>query len=135
MTLVIDASAVISALTDSGPEGDWARSSIRGERLLAPTILHYEVANAFRRHQKADQLAPAEASAAFDDLLSLAIRLVPFRFTAERAWSLRENFTIADASYIAAAEVVGFDLLTLDVRLTRGPKVDCRFRTYLPSGD
>jgi predicted nucleic acid-binding protein len=36
VTLVVDASVVVTALVDSGSDGGWARALLRGEDLTAP---------------------------------------------------------------------------------------------------
>ena len=35
MTVVVDASAVVAALIDAGPDGEWARAAMRGAHLAA----------------------------------------------------------------------------------------------------
>ncbi len=130
MTLVVDASALVSALTDSTSSGAWVRTTLRGQRLVAPALIHYEVGNTLRRHAKAQLLTIATASQAHEDFLRMRIALLSYRLTERRAWSLRENFTIFDGSYIAAAELVDADLVTLDARLPRGPGPQCGFLVY-----
>ena len=45
MTLVADASLVVSALVDSGPTGSWADELLAAEPLAAPHLLLVEAAN------------------------------------------------------------------------------------------
>jgi hypothetical protein len=37
VTLVVDASIVVAALVDSGPDGSWAETVLAAELLVAPT--------------------------------------------------------------------------------------------------
>jgi len=41
----------------------------------------------------------------------------------DRIWRLRANLTACDASYVALAELLGVDVLTLDAEVD--PGVDC----------
>ena len=57
MTLVIDASVVLSALTTDDPAGRWAEEQLMSSRdLVAPHHFHLEVTNVLRRAQLAGQL-------------------------------------------------------------------------------
>jgi predicted nucleic acid-binding protein len=46
----------------------------------------------------------------------------PEAVTGQRAWDLRDNFTICDASYVALAEAIGCALLTSDGKIAREAK-------------
>jgi predicted nucleic acid-binding protein len=50
----------------------------------------------------------------------------------DRAWELRENLSAYDASYIALAELLDCNLLTVDARLGRAPGIRCPV-TVLPA--
>ena len=45
MTIVVDASAVVTALIDDGPDGDWAAATLRTESLAAPHLMPVEAEN------------------------------------------------------------------------------------------
>ena len=49
MTLVVDASLVVSALVDGGRTGSWAETLLAGEPLSAPHLMPVEAANIQRR--------------------------------------------------------------------------------------
>ena len=57
----------------------------------------------------------------------------PYDALAERAWELRDDLTIYDATYVALAELLRTTLLTLDVRLARAPGPRCPIRVYKPA--
>jgi predicted nucleic acid-binding protein len=69
MTLVMDASAIVAALVDDGPDGHWAETVIASEPLAAPHLMPVEVANILRRAVLAGQLSLDAAAMAHDDLL------------------------------------------------------------------
>ena len=127
MTIVIDASAVVAALIDSGPEGRWAAALIGREGLAAPEILPAEVGNALRRLEVAGRISTAEATLAYSDLLRLKLELLPFRPLSQRIWDLRHSVTCYDAWYVALAEALACPLATLDRKLMTANGAACEF--------
>jgi predicted nucleic acid-binding protein len=88
-----------------------------------------EVANVLRRAQIAGQITPDVAELAHADLLDLDVLLYPYEPLAERAWSLRETVSTYDAWYVALAETLNSDMVTLDGRLAGAPGPMCTFIT------
>ena len=129
MTLVVDASLIVSALVDGGSEGRWAEAEIAGAALAAPHLLPVEVASVLRRAVIARELSDDVASLAHSDLVALRIELFPYEPVAQRAWELRANLASHDAWYVALAESLGAPLATLDRKLSRAPGPRCEFRT------
>ncbi|MCY4395777.1 MAG: type II toxin-antitoxin system VapC family toxin [Rhodospirillaceae bacterium] len=123
----VDASVVVAALIDTGPDGRWAESAITGDALAAPELVLAEAANILRRLERTNAISRTEANGAHADLLGLAIELFPFAPFARRAWELRSNLTVYDAWYVALAEALGCPLLTLDRKLSRASGPKCRF--------
>ena len=128
-----DASALVALLLDSGSDGRWVVQALRDADLVAPSLVGYETANIIRRHVLADLISADQAAQAHADLLDLAIELWPHELLATRAWELRNNLSIYDASYVAVAEHTGATLVTLDRRLSGAPGLRCRVAT--PRGD
>ena len=127
MTVVIDASALVAALVDSGPEGRWADSLIAREGLAGPEMLPAEVCNVLRRLELSGRLSTAEATLAYGDLQRLNLELFPFAPFAHRIWELRDNVTSYDAWYVALAEALEYPLATLDPRLIGAMGTECEF--------
>jgi predicted nucleic acid-binding protein len=127
MTLVVDASVVVAALVDSGPDGEWAEGLLAGDDLAAPHLLPVEVANILRRAELAGEISRETASLAHADLLALRIGLFSYEPFAARIWDLRSNLTAYDAWYVALAETLSAKLATLDSRLSRAPGPKCEF--------
>jgi len=128
MTLVVDATVVVSALIDSGPEGTWASEQMARGPLAAPHHMPAEVANVLRRAALRGEISDGIASLALQDLLDVRFELFPFAPFARRAWALRDNVTPYDACYVALAESLDAPLATLDDRLRRAPGCRCAFR-------
>ena len=129
MSVVVDASLLVAATTDSGPAGIWAEEVLLQGGIVAPHLVLVEATNILRRLERSKELSPLEAAAAQRDLVRLAIDLLPFEPFAERVWELRQNVTSYDAWYVAIAEAFGLPLATLDNRLARAAGPRCRFLT------
>lgn len=127
--LVLDSSAIVALLVDGGPVGDWVAATAADTFLAAPALALFEAANVLRRQQLAGPLEPVEATLAHRDLVSLPIQLWPYASLADRVWELRETLTAYDASYVALAEHLGADLVTLDRRLSRANGPTCTILT------
>ena len=124
MSAVVDASVLVAASVDAGPEGAWAEDLVSRGNLVAPDLALVEATNILRRLEAAGQVERVEGGAAARDLLQLDLDLVPFAPFADRVWELRHDVTSYDAWYVAAAEELDLPLATLDHRLaaTTGPR-------------
>jgi predicted nucleic acid-binding protein len=128
VTVVVDASVIVAALIDGGPDGSWARDALRGETLAAPSHLYVEASNVFRRAVLAGRLSAEVGALAHRDLVELSVTSFPFEPLAERVWELHPGVTAYDAAYVALAEELGAPLFTLDRRLAAAPGPRCAFR-------
>lgn len=123
--VVCDASALVTVLLDSGGDGIWLASRLRGAELCAPDLLPFECANVFRRHELSGLVSADQAAQAHADLLDLPFDLFPYETVAQRVWELRQNLTSYDAAYVALAELLDAPLVTLDRRLLTAPGIAC----------
>jgi len=129
VTLVVDASLVVSALIDAGDTGRWAESQLVSGHLSAPHLMPVEVTNILRRAAAKGEITSDVASMAHADLLDLRVELFPYAPFAPRVWELRDNVTSYDAWYVALAEFLGSSVGTLDRRLARAAGPRCGFET------
>ena len=125
MTLVIDSSALLDALIDTGRTGAWAEAMLDDPHLAVPEFALAETGNLLRRAELLGRLSRVEAATVFHDLLRLPLERHAFAPFAERIWQLRHNLTVYDAWYVAVAEQLGCPLVTLDVNLYRAPGPAC----------
>lgn len=115
MIAVVDASALVAVLFDE-PEAAPVRASVGG-RLIAPTLLRYEIANACAnraRRRPADAasiLRKHKAAAAF------RIDYVEPDWAALLGLAQRWGLTAYDAAYLQVALAKRVPLITLDRRL------------------
>ena len=123
---MIDASALVAALVDQGPDGRWASATLAADRIAAPELLLAEASNTLRQLERRGVLAAFEATSAHQAMLDLDVELFPCRPFSTRVWELRHNVTAYDAWYVAVAEMVGGPLATLDCRMARadGPRCE-----------
>lgn len=126
---VVDASALVAALIDTGPDGEWADSVLVGATLCAPHLVISETANILRRAELSGDIDSTAAAQAHDALLALPLQLFDYEPMADRIWALRHNLTIYDAQYVALAEALECELATLDRKLASASGPQCRFIT------
>lgn len=125
--LVVDASVLVTALTDGAADGERARARLRGEQLHAPELIDVEVISVLRGRVAGGKLPEHRAQDAVNDLAALPFRRASHRALAGRIWELRHSLSPYDAAYVALAEVLGVPLLTADVRLSRASGPKCAF--------
>lgn len=123
--IVVDASIVVTALADDGPDGERVRNRLLGEQITAPHLIDVEVVSAWRRLARAGHLEERRAAFARADLQALPIARVPHAPLMERCWELRTNMTVDDAAYVALAELIDAPLLTADAKLAATPGPTC----------
>lgn len=123
--LVVDASVLVVALVDDGPDGRAARDRLRAESLVAPELVDLEVLSVIRRAHRAGALGEQRALQAVTDLQSLPLRRTSHRPLLHRCWELRDTVSAYDAAYVALAEAAGATLLTGDGRLARAAGPVC----------
>jgi predicted nucleic acid-binding protein len=120
---------MVSALVDSGPEGEWVLDALSVGELLAPHLMPAEVANVLRRAVSTGHVTEEAAAQAHADLLDLQVTLLPYAPFAHRAWELRERLDAYDGWYVAAAEALDARLVTLDARLASLEDLRCTVLT------
>jgi predicted nucleic acid-binding protein len=111
---VLDTSAVVDFLLGVGVAGQVEALMIEEGEVAAPDLVVFEAIAVLRRQALAGLLTADRAGAAVDDLGDLPIELFPSLSLRQRAWSLRENLTTADALFVALAEQLGEPLATKD---------------------
>lgn len=121
-----DASFLLRMLLDkaTGPLAEtlWERWHQEGRRLVAPTLLYYEVASALHRYAVHGRLSSVEAETLLDLTLRLDIELVGDGELHRRAIQLASAFSLPaayDAPYLALAERLGAEFWSADTRLIR----------------
>lgn len=121
MRAVLDASALLDALTD-GPRAAQVDARLESEpELWAPHLIDAEIGHVLRRAVLRDQLEATAARAVLADLADLPLRRASHVDLADGAWSMRHNVSYYDALYVALAAALDAPLITLDARLAAAP--------------
>lgn len=89
--------------------------------MVSPELLDVEVASATARLERTGALAPQDADEILERLAQLPVERVPHRMLLAPAWGLRHHVRVADAFYVACAQLTSGALLTCDARLARAP--------------
>ena len=126
MTVVVDASVLVFALTAPASTAADVRRRLRADVCHAPYLIDAELGHVLRRKTALGHIAPLDAEDAFDT----ASELVDFRhehhgLVGLAAWALRDRVTFYDALYVAIAAMFEVPLLTMDRRLARTPGLPC----------
>jgi predicted nucleic acid-binding protein len=136
--VIVDASLVIDAVSDSGPRGFAARDALgkqpAAEVLIAPGHFAFEIMSGLRAaaNRPGHPFQAADLPHALRDAESYEIAIEATPWTdVHRAWELAEqSLSYADAIYVAAAERHRTALLTADGRIERsGAPMDCQIIT------
>lgn len=129
--IVIDASALVLGLTDTGGRGDRVRQVLAGEyrdeKWAGPEHLMIEAAQAIRGLVLRSRLSDVDARESLTALTGIRLSVFGGPVVLERIWQLRHNLSAYDAAYVAVAESLDAPLLTADQRLASASGPRCRF--------
>lgn len=125
MRCVLDASAGAELVAASSARGI-VESLSHYVEVFAPVHFDVECASAVRRYWLRGLLERAEMESAVRAIPRLPVTRVPIPALLDRAVDMASNVTIQDALYLALAELLSADLLTLDKRLVGVPETGCR---------
>jgi predicted nucleic acid-binding protein len=130
--IVIDASAEIAVLLNSGPDIEGIRERIArpGETLHVPHVFEIEVLHALRRLNLRGTVSSERAQLALSRLRDTQLTRYPHTSLMERIWALRENLTAYDAAYVALSEALDAPLVTMDARLAQAPGIHATVEVY-----
>ncbi len=122
----LDASFLLRLLLDgetaSQADGLWEAWHREGRRLVAPTLLYYEVTNALHRYAAQGDLLPDEVETLLGLALRLDVELIGDAELHRRALQLARTLSLPttdDAHYLALAERLDAEFWTADARLAQ----------------
>ncbi|MDV2998698.1 MAG: hypothetical protein N5P05_000304 [Chroococcopsis gigantea SAG 12.99] len=122
--LCLDASFIIRYLTSQDTESIyqryWSRWKVEGAALIAPTLIMYEVLNAFHRASIARQMTDDEVEEFLELALNLGLTLYGDAQLHREALKMAQEYNLPatyDAHYLALAQRLGVELWTADKRL------------------
>ena len=125
--VVVDASVVLKLLLPEDQSGTvhrlWARWLEQDREIAAPFLLAYEVTSVLRNKMVRREVPPEAGEAAFLAYRSQEISLHHPDGIEEKMWALAKHWnlpTCYDATYLALAELLGYEFWTADRRLAAG---------------
>jgi predicted nucleic acid-binding protein len=122
---VTDAGVWIRAIVDEEP-GGLVRTRLAEETSVAsPALIDLEFTNVLRGLLAKELISLRHAERALSEFMDAPIQRYGHLALLQPIWRLRANLTAYDASYIALAELLGADLLTIDKRLAGAPGIKC----------
>jgi predicted nucleic acid-binding protein len=119
--IVVDASVIVRGLDRDGP----ARMLLVDGDPRAPHVADQEVAQALRGQVVRGVMTSDDAGVRLLRYVRLGMRRYPTVNLLPRIWSLRDNLTAYDATYVALAEALDCPLATADLRLAHAPGTTC----------
>ena len=113
---VVDASA-LGALVFAEPEAEVMAKAMSGAKLIAPTLLPYEMASICLKKTRQSPQQASILKTALQMAEALAIETFPVEMAAVIDLARQTNLTTYDASYLWLARATNAELVTLDKRL------------------
>jgi predicted nucleic acid-binding protein len=118
-TYVLDASVVAAAFFQEEHEGASRKVLTSGHSLIAPDLIHTEVANVIWKRHIRGEIDAGEAGRLLADVLALPLQLTPCGDLIESALelALRMGRSVYDCLYLALALQTDSVMITADRRL------------------
>lgn len=122
MPVVIDASALAEVVLRSQRAAS-VEAMFEGQDLVAPDLVGAEVLSTIRSMLMRAFVDLDTARRAVGNLAGAPVRRMTTGPLVAEIWSMHQNLTSYDATYVALARLLGAPLLTLDQRLVRAPRL------------
>ena len=126
--IVLDTSALVEFLVGADLIAERVRAASIGQQLAAPCAVDLECASTLRGLTIGGKLPADEGKRALDLLGTMTLKRYDHVPLLPRIWELRHNMWPYDAAYVALAESLGVDLVTVDSKLGSAPGVKCAVR-------
>ena len=126
--IVVDTSALVEFLVGGDDVAEKVRAAAEGEQLAAPYAVDLECASTLRGLVIGDKLPADEGKRALELLGAMTLRRYDHVPLLTRIWELRHDMWPYDAAYVALAESLSVELVTVDSKLGSVPGVKCVVR-------
>lgn len=126
--IVLDTSALVEFLVGADAVAEKVRAATAGERLAVPHAADLECTSTLRGLVRGGKLPADEGKRALELLGAMNLKRYDHTPLLTRIWELRHNMWPYDASYVALAETLGTDLVTVDGKFDGVPGLRCRVR-------
>lgn len=122
MTVVVDASAAGAMLFEE-PEAATIRAHIRGERLLAPHLIDYELASVCAKRMRKRPGDAPKLLVMLQGFSHVPLRRVEVASSDAAGLAIRTGLSAYDAAYLWLAIDRDAELITLDRQLARADRL------------
>lgn len=118
--MIIDASVALKWMIDE-PGSDLARALQSRSDLIAPALLHHELANALTKKVRKGELEnSSELNGLLDEVGAIVVTLDDLPLIGRSlSLALQLGHSVYDCVYLALAEQLGQELVTADVKFLR----------------
>lgn len=123
---VVDASALVAALTRKDAVGATVRKVIGNHRAHAPYLIDADVGQALRGLERRGEITEADAATGLRALPGLIDERYDHTPLLGAAWTIRHTVSFYDGLYAMLASTLGLPLLTGDARLSKAPGLPCQ---------
>jgi predicted nucleic acid-binding protein len=123
--IVLDTSAMVELLVGRDAIADEIRALAVGQRLAMPHAIDLECASTLRGLVNGGKLPADEAERALDLLAKMNVKRYGHAALLPRIWQLRNNMWPYDAAYVALAESLSAQLVTIDAKIEKVPGIRC----------
>ena len=113
MNILIDASALMPILINE-PEKQYIVNITKNCKLLAPSVLPYEIGNALTRLKRRKILNEKQVIVLYKDFKKIPLRLLEININNALRIACKYNIFAYDAYYLETAYRLNLPLLTLD---------------------
>ncbi|MQA07996.1 MAG: PIN domain-containing protein [Pseudonocardiaceae bacterium] len=126
--IVLDTSAVVEFLVGGDAVAESVRAACVGQRLAVPHAVDLECASTLRGLVRGKKLPADEARRALELLGRINLTRFDHVPLLPRIWELRHNMWPYDGAYVALAELLDAELVTVDSKLAGVPGLKCAVR-------
>jgi predicted nucleic acid-binding protein len=123
--IVLDTSAMVEFLVGADAVAERIRALVVGQSLAAPHAVDLECASTLRGLVQGKKLPPGEGERALQLLGRMGLKRYGHTPLLPRIWQLRHNMWPYDAAYVALAESLSAELVTLDGKIAKVPGLMC----------
>jgi predicted nucleic acid-binding protein len=123
--IVLDTSAMVEFLVGADEVAERIRTIVVGQSLAAPHAVDLECASTLRGLVQGKKLPADEGERALQLLGRMNLKRYGHTSLLPRIWQLRHNMWPYDAAYVALAESLSAELVTLDGKIGRVPGLKC----------
>jgi predicted nucleic acid-binding protein len=126
--IVLETSAMVEFLVGADVVAERVRAAAAGEELAAPHVVDLECASTLRGLVHGQKLPADEAERALELLSGINLKRYGHVPLLARIWQLRQNAWPYGAAYVALAESLDADLVTVDGKFEKIPGIRCPVR-------